>query len=127
MQRQGFFQKGAFQVVKGAGVALVLSVALAAVYALLLRVLPMGNIVVTIVMQALKGVALVLAVVLFVRGEKGWLKGGATGLVFSMLGYLTLSSLGGGFALSWLIFLEIATFVAVGGLTGMIAVNVKRG
>ena len=127
MRREGFFQKGILQVALGAGVSLLASVALVIAYAFLLRVLPMGTTVVTIVTQVLKGVALSVGVMTCVHGEKGWLKGGLTGLFFSMLGCLTFSSLGGGFSLSWLIVLELAMFVAVGGLMGVLAVNVKKG
>ncbi|MBQ9117624.1 MAG: TIGR04086 family membrane protein [Clostridia bacterium] len=119
--------KGVLQVVKAVTVSLVLSVFLVAVYALILKVLPMADTAVTIVTQVLKSIALAVGVILFIKGEKGLVKGAACGLLFSMLGYLTFAALGGGFSLSWLILLELILFVAVGGLLGVVAVNVKKG
>ena len=125
--REDFFGGGLFQVVKSVLTALLCSVFFTAIFALLLRVCPMGNGWITIVTQALKGLALILGVLLFVREKKGLLKGGIVGLLFAMLGYLTFASLGGGFELSWLIGVELLLFAIVGGLAGLVAVNVKKG
>lgn len=122
-----FFQKGVFQVIKAVAVALLCSVLLCAIYALVLRVAPMADVAITVVTQVLKGVSLATGTILFLKGERGLIKGAVCGLLFSMLGYLTFSALGGDFSLSWLIALEILLFAAVGGLTGVAAVNLKRG
>ena len=122
-----FSKKGIFQVVKAVTVALLCSVLMCAVYALILRTLPMKERTITIVTQVLKGVSLATGTLLFLQGEKGLIKGAFCGLIFSMLGYLTFSALGGDFSLSWLIVLEILLFCGVGGLTGVAAVNLKRG
>ena len=119
--------KAVFQVVKGVAVALVISVFTSAVFALILRVCPLPEVAVRIITQVLKALSLAVGVLLFLKGEKGLLKGIVCGLLFSMLGYLTFSALGGGFSLSWLIVVELVVFSAVGGLIGIVAVNVKRG
>lgn len=124
--RNGFSDGGFFQVVKGTATALLISLCLAAVFALLLRVCPLGEGTVRVVTQILKAIALAVGCFLFLKGEKGLLKGAVCGLLFSMLGYLVFSSIGGNFALSWLIFLELLVFSAVGGLIGVAAVNVKK-
>ncbi len=125
--RDDIFDGGILQVIKAVAVALVASVFLTAVFALVLRVCPLDSGWITIVAQILKGVALVVGVLLFVKGEKGLLKGAVCGLFFSMLGYLTFAALGGGFALSWLILVELLLFLLVGGVAGLVAVNVKKG
>ncbi len=127
MRNHDFSDKGIGQVVKTVVVALVLSVLLAAIFTLVLRVCPMGKIAVTVVSQLLKVLSLAVGVMLFVKGEKGLWKGVGCGLLFSMLGYLTFSALGGGFGLSWLIFAELFLYTAVGGLLGVVAVNLKKG
>jgi putative membrane protein (TIGR04086 family) len=114
-------------VIKAVAVALLCSVLLCAIYALVLRVAPMADVAITVVTQVLKGVSLATGTILFLKGEKGLVKGAVCGLLFSMLGYLTFSAFGGDFSLSWLIALEILLFAAVGGLTGVAAVNLKRG
>lgn len=125
--REDFFSGGLFQVIKSVLTALLCSVFFTAIFALLLRVCPMGNGGITIVTQVLKGLALILGVLLFVRERKGLVKGGIVGLLFAMLGYLTFAALGGGLDLSWLILAELLLFATVGGLSGLVAVNVKKG
>ncbi|MBR2903124.1 MAG: YrzE family protein [Clostridia bacterium] len=126
MNKENISSNFAFQVVKGTAVALLASLISVAIYAVVLKWVPASNLVVTIVTQVLKSVALAVGVLLSVRGEKGLIKGCVCGLLFSMLGYLTFSALGGGFSLSWLILVELLVFVAVGGLMGVVAVNVKK-
>ena len=122
-----FSKKGIFQVIKAVCIALLVSVLLCAVYAFVLRAFPMTGLTVTIVTQVLKGVSLAVGVLAFLQGEKGLVKGLACGVLFSMLGYLTFSALGGDFSLTWLIAVELLVFSAVGGLVGVAAVNLKRG
>ena len=119
--------KAVFQVIQGVAVALICSVFTAAIFALIMRVCPVNDVVVTVVTQVLKALSLAIGVLLFLRGEKGLIKGIVCGLLFSMLGYLTFSALGGGFSISWLILVELIVFSAVGGLLGVVAVNVKKG
>lgn len=125
--QEDIFGGGVLQVIKGVAVSLLTSVFLTAVFALILRVRPMSSGWITIVTQILKGVSLILGVLLFVKGSKGFLKGGICGLIFCMLGYLTFASLGGGFALSWLILVEVLLFCSLGALAGIVAVHLKRG
>ena len=125
--REELSTSGVLQVIKAVIVALVCSVFLTAVFALILRACPMGQTGIAIVAQVIKSVSLGISVLLFLRGDKGLVKGAVCGVAFCMLGYLTFASLGGGFALSWLIVLELLLFVAVGGLCGIAAVNLKKG
>ena len=67
-----------------------------------------------------------LGTLLFIRGEKGWLKGGGAGLLFFALSYLTFSAIGGDFSLSWLIFMELGLALFAGVLGGVIGVNLRR-
>ena len=67
-----------------------------------------------------------LSTLLFIRGEKGWLKGGGVGLIFSALSYLTFSAIGGDFSLSWLIFMEVGLAFFAGVVGGVIGVNIRR-
>ncbi|MBR2441610.1 MAG: TIGR04086 family membrane protein [Clostridia bacterium] len=116
---------GAFCVVKGAALALALSLLSAVVLAVILRCTQMSAKLVYPITQTVKAVCLCLGAAVFVRGEKGWLKGMAVGLVFTALSYLAFSSLGGDFSLSWLILLEVAISLAVGALGGIVGVNLK--
>ena len=125
MRNENSFNDG-FSIVKGVLLALAISVLGAIVFAVVLRACSLSDKVIYPVTQTLKGLALALGVLFFVRGEKGWLKGGIIGLIFTAVSYLAFSALGGDFSLSWLIVAELFFGVFIGALSGIIAVNVKR-
>ena len=125
MQNENNFED-VFSVIKGALFSLALSLLLAIMFAVILRAGGISDKVIYPVNQGIKGLSVALGALLFVRGEKGLLKGGVIGLVFTALSYLAFSSLGGDFSLSWLIFAELALSFFTGALSGIIAVNLKR-
>ncbi len=115
--------KDLFCVVKATLLSLGLSLLFVIVFAVILRVGAWGENVVYPVNQILKVISTMVGALVFIRGEKGWLKGGISGLLFSALSYLAFSALGGDFSLSWLVFLELALTFLAGALSGALAVN----
>ncbi len=126
MRNETVYGGDVFSVVKAVLLSLAISILSAVVFAVILRAAPLGEEVIYPVTQAFKGVSIAIGTLVFARGEKGWLKGGLVGLFFTALSYLAFSALGGDFSLSWLILLELAIALAVGALSGILAVNVKR-
>ena len=126
MHNESMYGDGAFAVVKAVLFSLSFSFLACVVFAVILRSTPLEESVVYAVNQVLKGISIVLGTAVFVRGEKGWLKGGGVGLLFTALSYLTFSALGGDFSLSWLIVVELVAAVTMGGISGILAVNWKR-
>ena len=126
MRNQTTYGDGAFCAVKAVLLSLAVSLLAAVVFAVLLCSTSWGEGIVYPVNQILKALSIVIGVLAFVRGEKGWLKGGAVGLLFTALSYLAFSSLGGDFSLSWLIFLELFIAFLVGAISGILAVNWKK-
>ncbi len=125
MQNENSFE-GVFSVVKGTLVALGCSLFLTVVFACLLRFCSLSSGLIYPVNQGIKTVSVALGSLLFIRGEKGWLKGLGTGLLFTALSYLVFSSIGGDFSLSWLIVAELGLGAFTGALCGVIAVNIRR-
>lgn len=125
MRNENSYGNGMFSMLKAAALALAVSFLSVVLFAVILRSASLSERLVYPVTQTVKGVSLAVGVLVFVRGEKGWLKGGGVGLLFSALSYLAFSSLGGDFSLSWLIFAELAISLAVGALAGILAVNLK--
>ncbi len=115
--------KDLFCVVKATLLSLGLSLLLAIVFAVILRATSWGEEVIYPVNQILKVIATMVGVLAFVRGEKGWLKGGISALCFAALSYLAFSALGGDFSLSWLLLLELSVIFLAGALSGALAVN----
>ena len=115
-----------FDVVKGVLLALAVSVLLAVVFAVVLRQMPLSESVIYTINQVIIGICIVLGVLAFVRGEKGWLKGGLTAILFTALSYLAFSAIGGDFSLSWIVLLEIVIACLIGGVSGILAVNFQE-
>ncbi len=123
--QKDFFQ-GVFFIVKGVLISLLCALFFTVVFACILRAcnLPKGAVYPTT--QAIKALSVCIGALFCVRGEKGWLKGSLLGLVFTMLSYITFSTIGGDFSLSWLILLEVLLGVVAGALSGIIAVNLRQ-
>ena len=117
---------GVFPIVKAVLLSLAVSLLASVVFAVILRAASWGEGVIYPVNQIVKVISIALGALVFVRGEKGWLKGGAVGLLFTALSYLAFSALGGDFSLSWLIFVEVGVAFLAGALSGILAVNLKR-
>ncbi len=125
MQNEHSFHE-LFSVVKGVVVALVCSLLLALLFSLLLHLCPIPSKAVYPVNQVCKVLSIALGAMLCIRGEKGWLKGGVLGLLFTMLSYLVFAGIGGDFSLGYLLLVELLAGVFTGALCGIIAVNVKK-
>ena len=126
MQEENTYGNGFFTIVKGLLCALAAALLLAVVFASILQASPLPDSVIYPVNQIIKGVSIALGTVLFVRGDKGWLKGGAVGLLFTALSYLGFSAFGGDFSLSWLILLELVIALITGALGGAVGVNLRQ-
>jgi putative membrane protein (TIGR04086 family) len=116
---------GVFSIVKAVLLSLAVSLLASVVFAVILRAASWGEGVIYPVNQIVKVISIALGTLVFVRGEKGWLKGGLVGLLFTALSYLAFSALGGDFSLSWLIVAELFFGALVGGASGIAAVNFK--
>lgn len=126
MRNENSYGQGLFSIVKGVGLALAFSLLFSVVLAYVLRVGGLSEKVVYPVTQTVKIACAFLGALTTIRGEKGWLKGGAVGLLFSMLSYLAFSAIGGDFSLTWLILFELLVSTFAGVVGGIIGVNVSR-
>lgn len=117
---------GFFEIFKGAGLALAFSFLSAIVLANVMRFSPLPDKVIYPVNQTVKVLAVLIGSLVFVRGEKGFLKGLGVGLIFTALSYLAFSAIGGDFSLSWLIIVEVLLSAFAGAVGGAIAVNMRR-
>lgn len=126
MQNNDTTQNALFQIIKAVGFCLALSLLYAVVFATLLRSFSIPDKAIYPVNQTAKQLIVFLGAFLFIKGDKGFVKGVAVGLLFTALSYLTFSSLGGDFSLSWLLIIELVLSTATGLLGGVLAVNIKR-
>ena len=125
MRNDHVFEDG-FSIVKGMALSVAVALLGAIIFAVILRVCALPDKIIYPVNQTIKAVSVILGVLAFVSGEKGWMKGGATGLLFTAVSYLVFSAIGGDFSVTWLILTELAVGGFVGMISGIIAVNIKR-
>ncbi len=126
MRNETSYGNGFFQIIKGVIIALALSIIWSVVFANILRFTSVSDRVIYPVNQTVKVLAVCIGAFVSVRGEKGFVKGMAIGLLFSALSYLTFSALGGDFSLSWLIIVELLLSAFAGVICGALAVNLKK-
>ena len=126
MQNENSVGKDLFEVLKSAGLALGIAFLGVVVFAGILRGTVIADAWIYPVNQTLKLLSIAVGVLVFVRGEKGFLKGGVAALLFTALSYLTFSALGGDFSLGWIVVIELVLSVTAGVIFGAIAVNLKR-
>ena len=115
-----------FGIIKGAALALGVSVLCAVVFASVLQCVPLPDKIIYPVNQTIKVVSILIGVLACVRGAKGWLQGLAVGGLFTAFSYLAFSALGGDFSLTWLCLAELALSLFTGIVGGVVAVNLRR-
>ncbi len=117
---------GILQVVKATLAALIFSLVFVIIFTLIIQLASVKASVIKPVNQVFKIIAVAVGGLLFIRGEKGFLKGAIAGLASVLLSYVLFGIIGGSFAVNWTFALEIVLGSAVGIITGIIAVNVKK-
>lgn len=115
-----------FQIIKAVAFSLACSLLYAVVFAVILKHTRISDRAVYPINQTAKLIILFLGAFFFIKGEKGFLKGIAVGVLFCFLSYLTFSAFGGDFSLSWLIIIELILSAVTGLLGGVLAVNFRR-
>ena len=126
MRSETAYGNGVFTMIKATLFALVISLLAVMAVAVVYRAGGMQERGLYAVNQAVKGVSIAVGVVTFLRGDKGWLKGGVVGLLFTALSYLAFSAIGGDFSLGWLILVELVSAFLIGAVSGAFAVNLKK-
>lgn len=115
-----------FQIVKATLAAMVFSLVFVLVFTLIIHVASLSVSVIKPVNQVFKTLAVIVGSFIFIKGDKGLLKGALAGLFSVLCTYVLFSIIGGSFAVRWTFILEILLGVAAGIISGIIAVNVKK-
>ena len=119
-------RKDIFQVVKASAAAVIVSLVFVLIFTLIIQLfsLPIG--VVKPVNQVFKILSIVAGGLIFIRGEKGWLKGIIYGLIAVIATYLLYGAISHSLSVSWKFAIEILLGIVCGAITGIIAVNIKK-
>lgn len=119
-------QKTIFQILKAALAAIIISLALSLIFTLFIQLCSLPTKVIKPVNQVFKILSVVGGGLLFIRGDKGLIKGGIYGLLAIVCTYFLYAAISHSINFSWKFLLELLLGVVAGAVTGVIAVNIKK-
>lgn len=119
-------RKNVFQIVKAAAAAVVVSLLFVLVFTLIIQLFSLPTEAVKPVNQVFKIISIAVGGLLFIRGDKGLIKGIIYGLVAVLITYFLYGLIASSLSISWKFAIEIVLGMAAGGITGIIAVNIKK-
>ncbi len=110
------------------GLLIGVSICLAAIliFAFALKFVSLSAFWVKTVNQIIKVTAIMVACLVSVKGEKGFLKGGAVGLSVVLVTYLLFGLVSGSLTFGVSTLLECAFGILIGILAGILSVNLKK-
>ena len=115
-----------FQIVRAVLFAAVCAFLSTVLFAVVLNLTSLSDKIILPVNVVIRVISIFIGCLFTLRGEKGWLRGGAVGVLFTFVSGLLFAMLGGDFSLSWLLAVEVAFGFIVGALAGIFAVNFKQ-
>ncbi len=115
-------------ILKGSLIALSVSLAGILMFAFLLKFTSISDSFITPVNQVIKGLSIFLGVFIGFRKQKkmGLLGGVLTGLFFTVFAFVSFSLLNGGFLFDKILLMDIIFGSIIGGICGIICVNIKK-
>jgi len=106
--------------------AVIISLVFVLIFTVIIQLFSLPLTVVKPVNQVFKIISVLAGGLIFIRGEKGLLKGLIYGVIAVVATYLLFGIISMSFSLSWKIILELLTGAVAGALSGVIAVNIKK-
>ena len=119
-------RKDIFQIIKASAAAVIVSLVFVLIFTLIIQLFSIPLNAVKPVNQVFKILSIVVGGLIFIRGERGWLKGIIYGLVAVIVTYLLYGAISHSLSISWKFAIEILLGVVCGAITGIIAVNIKK-
>lgn len=120
-------RKNVFQIIKAASAAVIISLAFVLVFTLIIQLFNLPPDAVKPVNQVFKIISIAVGGLIFIRGDKGLIKGAVYGLIAVLVTYLLYGLISGSLSVSWKFAIEILLGVVAGAIAGIIAVNIKKG
>lgn len=119
--------KGAAEIGKAVGIALIFSLASVLVLSLLVRFAGLGDNVVKPINQFVKILAVFLGCYFSIRDGAGLWKGLISGVAIILVTFLVFALISGSIAADISLLWDVLFGAAIGGVSGIVAVNLKKG
>ena len=117
---------GVLSVIKGVGTAVIVTLVGVLIFAAVVKIASLGTGVIKAVNQFIKILSVFLGVSVSVRGKMGLVKGIAVGVCSTVITYLLFALIGGEVSFGTAFFIDLLFGLIVGGISGVISVNVKK-
>ena len=119
-------RKNIFQILKASAAAVIVSLLFVLIFTLIIQLFSLSLDAVKPVNQVFKILSIAVGGLIFIRGEKGWLKGIIYGLIAVIATYLLYGAISHSLSISWKFAIELLLGMVCGCITGIIAVNIKK-
>ena len=120
-------RKTIFQIIKASAAAIVISLLFVLIFTLIIQLFSLPTTAVKPVNQVFKTVSVAAGGLIFIRGDKGLLKGAIYGLIAVLATHLLYGLISRSLSVSWTFAIEIVLGIVAGAISGVIAVNIKKG
>ena len=120
-------RKTIFQIIKASAAAIVISLLFVLIFTLIIQLFSLPTTAVKPVNQVFKTVSVAAGGLIFIRGDKGLLKGAIYGLIAVLATYLLYGLISRSLSVSWTFAIEIVLGIVAGAISWVIAVNIKKG
>ncbi len=114
------------QILKAVLAAVLVSLVFSLIFTVIIQLFTLPMTAVKPVNQVLKIISVAAGGIIFLRGDKGLIKGIIYGLIAVVITYFLYALISGTLSVSWKFALEILIGAAAGGISGVIAVNLKK-
>ena len=112
-------------IIKGCLISVICSLLAILIFAFVIKLADLNGTVIKVVNQFIKVFAIFVGCVFSIDGKLGLIKGSLIGVLSSFIIYLILTMLAGNIDWGAAFIVEIIFSVIVGGISGIIAVNIK--
>ena len=121
---KGFIKDIVLPILKATILSVIVSLVMVLIFALVVKLTAFSSVGVKVVNQFIKVASLFLGCFFFLRDDKGLIKGGVTGLLYSFIVNVVFGMISGnGITIG---ILEILYMVIVGAILGIVCVNLKN-
>lgn len=112
--------------IKGVFAACICTLLGVLIFSFIIKLAALSSAVIKPVNQFIKVISIFLGCFLFVRGKKGFVKGGAVGLLFTIAIYCLFALISGTSVFKNGFLLDLLFCLAIGILSGILTVNIKK-
>ena len=115
-------------ILKGALISLSISLLCVLIFAFVLRFIALPDALISPINQVIKGVSVLLGTIIALKKARqmGLISGLLIGLLYTIIAFVTFSILDGNFSFSLSLLNDILFGGIIGGICGIIAVNLKK-